>query len=112
LELHPESVHKIAHDPTLVLGNSNAFKKVAKKWSVKPTGGLVIAAPTPIRQSVIVDTMNGFPDEIGRAEGWKRLIEACKTAGFVLKKDGAGYKAVSLALAKAGFKVHGVRWRR
>jgi hypothetical protein len=110
LELHPERVHKIAYDPTLILGNSNAFKKVAKK-SVKPRG-LVIKAPPPKRQSVIVETMNRFPDEIGSAEGWKQLIESCKRAEFVLSKDGAGYKAVSLALGKAGFKVDGRRWRR
>jgi hypothetical protein len=112
---HADRIHKIAYDPSLVLGTSKAFRKMKKKkktWSVKPTGGLVIAAPTPIRQSVIVDTMNGFPTKIGKAEGWKRLIEACKRAGFTLKNDDAGCKAVQKARVTAGFKVNGIWWKR
>ncbi len=111
-ESHPESVHTIAYDPTLILGNSNAFKKVAKKWSVKPAGGVVIKAPPASRQSVIVATMNGFKDEIGSAEGWKRLIEACKRASFGLSSDDAGCKAVQKARAATGFTVKGSLWRR
>ena len=113
MESHPDRIHEIAYDPELVLGNSRLFKKMKPKmWSKKPNGGIVIKAPPPKRQSVIVETMNGFRDEIGRAEGWEQLIKSCKRAGFVLSKNGAGYKAVSLALDKAGFKVHGARWRR
>jgi hypothetical protein len=112
MESHPDRIHEIAYDPELVLGNSRLFKKMKPKMCSKtPTGGIVIKAPPAKRQSVIVDTMNGFRDEIGSAEGWKRLIESCKRAGHVLSKNGAGYKAVSLALAKAGFKVHGARWQ-
>jgi hypothetical protein len=109
---HADRIHEIATDPELVLGHSGAFRKMKPKSWKKPNGGIVIEAPRPRRQSVIVDTMNGFPDEISSAKGWKRLIEACKLAGHVLSKDGAGFKAVSLARDKAGFKVHGLRWQR
>ena len=110
---HADRIHEIAYDPELVLGHSGAFKKMKPKMCSKtPTGGIVIKASPAKRQSVIVDTMNGFRDEISSAEGWEQLIKSCKRAGFVLSKNGAGYKAVSLALAKAGFEVHGVRWQR
>ena len=113
MESHPDRIHEIAYNPERVLGNSGWFKRMKPKtWSKTPNGPLVIQAPAPTRQSVIVAAMNGFPDEIGSAEGWKKLIESCKLAGHVLSKDGAGYKAVSLARDKAGFKVVGGRWQR
>ena len=108
---HAERIHKIAYDPSLILGNSKAFRKMKKFKPVKK-GGLVIQAPAIKRQSVIVDTMNGFPTKIGKAEGWKRLIEACKRAGFTLKNDDAGCKAVQKARVTAGFKVNGIWWKR
>jgi hypothetical protein len=112
MESHPDRIHEIAYNQELVLGHSGLFKKMTPKWSKTPKGSLVIQAPKPTRQSVIVETMNRFPDEIGSAEGWDKLIESCKLATPPLSKDRAGYKAVSLALAKTGFKVHGVRWQR
>jgi hypothetical protein len=77
---HADSIHEIAYDPELVLGHSGAFRKMKQKWSKKPNGGIVIKAPPPKRQSVIVETMNGFRDEnwfSGRLEETYRSVQSC-----------------------------------